>query len=501
MADAAKFDFEAQRVTRLHLPPETHVVDASEEGQLATVRLVAEDRYRADLRQCLDNQHAGHDRVVRKVPLEEVFVDRDVFDADCAGAVLDRLDGIDEQERIAVWDDGLNGGHVKHGHAWVSSQQRHSAALNGGTDEATTLNATGTMPPAECLSMVHAETIAVSNQPSIAIIGAGAWGTTLAALQHERGCSVTLVTQRREHADAIRADGENRRYLAGVPVSADIAVTTDLEHVRKADVVLLVVPTAATPLMAATLLPLLSSDSAIVACSKGLIPGSAQRVSEVLDVAGFAPEQVAVLSGPNLAREIAAGLPASAVVASRTAATAKRVQAAIGCQRFRIYTSTDMVGVEFGGALKNVIAIAAGVVDGMALGHNAKAAIIARGLAEMLRVGVAAGADALTFAGLSGLGDLVATCESPLSRNRSFGERLAQGMDVGESLAATTHVVEGVATAPVMRALGQQLGVQTPIADAVCRVIAGEVSVQGALQALLQRESRPEPDRNSSNAA
>lgn len=331
---------------------------------------------------------------------------------------------------------------------------------------------------------------------AVCVVGAGAWGTTLAVLLARAGHQVTLVTHRAEHADALRRERVNARYLPGVAIPRAVGIVSDAgEAVPDAGLVLLVVPSQHVAASAAQLAPLLRGDALVVSCAKGFERGTARRLSEAIaEHARVDDARVVALSGPNLAREIVAGQPASSVVASRSHAAARVVQHALSGERFRVYTSDDIVGVEYGGALKNVIAIGAGVADGLDLGQNAKAAFITRGLAEMTRLGVAAGANPLTFGGLSGLGDLIATCESPLSRNRSFGERLGRGDTPADALAAMAHVVEGIDAARIAVELGRRHGVATPIADAVSGVLDGRLSVQQAIAALLARDARPERD-------
>ena len=336
----------------------------------------------------------------------------------------------------------------------------------------------------------------MSNVTTAAIVGAGAWGTTLAAHLDSIGVSIRLVTRDVDHATAIRDVRENERYLPGVTLSPSITVTSDLTAgVAAAGAVFVVVPSQAVREVAEQLRWTLASEALVVSCAKGLERATLTRLSEVLGDAGeISASRVAVLSGPNLSGEIARGLPASAVVASADDATAVEVQSLVSSPRFRVYTSSDVVGVELGGALKNVIALGAGVADGLRMGHNAKAAFITRGLAELARVGVAAGANPLTFGGLSGLGDLIATCESPLSRNRTFGQLLSEGLTVDAARDRIGHVVEGAITAYAMVELGRRYGVETPIADAVVAVLDGRVSVADAMHLLLTRDRRAELD-------
>jgi glycerol-3-phosphate dehydrogenase (NAD(P)+) len=335
----------------------------------------------------------------------------------------------------------------------------------------------------------------VSTQERFAIIGAGAWGTTLACMLGTRGLTTTLVAHTPAQADILRRHRENARYLPGVAIPESIDITAEVDAASDATVLLAVLPSQQ---MRAGLRPLrgrLAPDAIVVSCAKGFETGTLARMTEVVVAAtGLAPERVCALSGPNLAAELAAGLPASTVIASTDLATAERAQVALNSTSLRVYTSDDVVGVEFGGALKNVVAIGAGAADGLALGQNAKAAFMTRGLAEIIRLGVAAGANPLTFGGLSGLGDLIATCESPLSRNRSFGERIGRGLSPAAASEASPHVIEGLTTARAAVELGERYGVATPIAATVVSVLDGNLDVRDAIQLLMRREARPERD-------
>jgi glycerol-3-phosphate dehydrogenase (NAD(P)+) len=328
------------------------------------------------------------------------------------------------------------------------------------------------------------------------VIGAGAWGTTLATLIASSGRDCTLVANSESHAAQIASSRVNERYLPSVRINERVCVTHDLDHaVRDADVIVVVVPSQQVRAAATAVAQRARADALLVSCAKGLELGTLLRMSEVIvDATGVAADRVCVLSGPNLAREIADGLPASAVVASSSEQTATVVQAALAATTFRLYTSGDVIGVELGGALKNVIALGAGVADGLGLGHNAKASFMTRGLAEMIRLGVAAGANPLTFGGLSGLGDLIATCESPLSRNRSYGERLGRGVSVDKASGGSPHVVEGLTTARAALELARRYRIEMPIAATVVSVLDGHLTVQEAIGTLMSRGARPELD-------
>lgn len=328
------------------------------------------------------------------------------------------------------------------------------------------------------------------------VVGAGAWGTTLANLIASTGDETTLVAHTMEQAAVIASARENERYLPAIRLNERVTVTHDIgQAVAIADVVAVVVPSQQMRTVASEIARHLRPAGLLVSCAKGLELDSLLRMTEVIvDAAGVAPEHVCALSGPNLAREIARGLPASAVIASSSDESALRGQQALAAASFRIYTSTDVIGVELGGALKNVIALGAGVADGLELGHNAKASFITRGLAEMIRLGVAAGANPLTFGGLSGLGDLIATCESPLSRNRTFGERLGRGLSLAAASAETPHVVEGLTTARAALKMAERYRIEMPIAATVVSVLDGRLNVRDALGTLMSRGARPELD-------
>jgi glycerol-3-phosphate dehydrogenase (NAD(P)+) len=307
---------------------------------------------------------------------------------------------------------------------------------------------------------------------------------------------VTLTTHSADHAQELAARRENTRYLPGVAIPENVVIADNADEAATGvAAIFVVVPSSQVADVAKRLAGRVDDRTVVVCCAKGFDPETGRQLSTVLAEHGRLPvDNVGALSGPNLAREIAAGQPASSVVACGSLAAAERIQALLHSTALRVYTSTDVTGVEYGGALKNVVAIGAGVVDGLGLGQNAKAAFMTRGLAEMIRLGVAAGANPLTFGGLSGLGDLIATCESPLSRNRSFGEMLAQGIDAAAALERIPHVVEGVSAARLAVRLGDRYGVATPIASTVTAVLDGTLSIREAMSALMTRGTRPELD-------
>jgi glycerol-3-phosphate dehydrogenase (NAD(P)+) len=322
---------------------------------------------------------------------------------------------------------------------------------------------------------------------TLAVVGAGAWGTVVAALLANNGHRVALWTRDPEHAQALTRERVNRRYLPELTLPPRVTATSDVtEAVQGARVVFVAVPShALREVMAA-----LPQVAALVNCAKGLELTSFKRYSSVM--AEYQPQAaLAALSGPNLAHEIALGRPAAATVASHDDAFAQEVQRLLNSPSFRVYTSRDLIGVELGGAVKNVIALAAGMCDGLGLGDNAKASIITRGLAELVRLGAHLGAEAKTLYGLAGLGDMVATCSSPHSRNYSAGKRLAQGESLTE-LEASRLTTEGIPTTRAVVAYARKHGLELPIAEAVYRVIFTGLSPQEALRSLMAREHKPE---------
>jgi glycerol-3-phosphate dehydrogenase (NAD(P)+) len=303
----------------------------------------------------------------------------------------------------------------------------------------------------------------------VGVLGAGAWGTALAQAAATRGSAVRLWARRREVADAIESARENRAYLPGVALSPLIRATDELAAAAEADLILVVTPAQA---MRATLERLPATGRPLVLCSKGIEAGTLKLMSEVASELHPA-SPVAVLSGPTFAHEVAAGLPTAATLACLDVGARDLVAARIGAPALRLYGSDDVVGAEIGGAVKNVLAIACGVVEGAGLGQNARAALIARGHAEMTRFGLARGAKAATLAGLSGLGDLVLTCSSPSSRNFSLGVGLGRGRAAAELLADRRTVAEGASTAPVLAEAARHAGVEMPVTAAVVRLLEG----------------------------
>ncbi|NEM07198.1 NAD(P)H-dependent glycerol-3-phosphate dehydrogenase [Geodermatophilus normandii] len=327
-----------------------------------------------------------------------------------------------------------------------------------------------------------------------AVLGAGSWGTTFAKVLADAGCTVSLHARRPELAKAIAESGENAEYLPGVALPGALTATTDAaEALDGADVVVLAVPSQSLRANLLEWTPLLPADATLLSLMKGVELGTTMRMSEVIrEVTGAGPDRVAALSGPNLAREIAEEQPAATVIACPDADRAAALQAACLTPYFRPYTNQDLVGCELGGAVKNVIALACGIAEGMGFGDNTRASLITRGLAETTRLGVALGAEPATFAGLAGLGDLVATCSSPLSRNRTFGEKLGRGLSLEEVQATTRQTAEGVKSCRPVLDLARAHGVDVPVTEAVVRVCHEDVPAAQMVKEIMSREAKPE---------
>ena len=327
---------------------------------------------------------------------------------------------------------------------------------------------------------------------NIAVIGTGGWGTALAVLLHGNGHKVTLWGRLEEEVEPIIAAGENKAFLPGVKIPREIVITLDTKSaLRAAEMVVLAVPSHGMRPICEQVRQFLPSDLPLISVAKGIENETGARMSEVIaDV--LKTDRVLVLSGPSHAEEVGRGIPTAVVVAAKEQALAATAQKVFMNERFRIYTHDDIIGVELGGALKNVIAIAAGACDGIGFGDNTKAALCTRGLAEMTRLGVALGARRETFFGLSGVGDLIVTAFSRHSRNRGFGERLGKGETPEQIAASTQMVAEGVKTAKSAWQLAQRHGVDVPITSQVHDIIYEGKAPKQAVRDLMTREAKPE---------
>lgn len=331
--------------------------------------------------------------------------------------------------------------------------------------------------------------------PKVGIVGTTSWGTTLGVVTARQGVDVSVWARTEAEAVQLETERENARFLPGVSFPDSMSVSASpREAFGDADLVLVVVPSRTFRENVRRVRGAVSSDAIVVSATKGIESGTGKRMSEVLadELPASMHRDICALSGPNLSREIIGGKPASTVIASANPDAARAAQHIINSNLFRVYTNEDIIGVEFGGALKNIIALAAGVCDGLNYGDNAKAAIITRGLAEIGRLAEAAGANPLTLAGLAGMGDLIATCSSALSRNHYFGRRLALGESPEAIRASMDNVAEGVDTIAGAIMLAERLGVELPIAEAMYRVIFKGVPLKSAVSALLERAPRTE---------
>ena len=330
---------------------------------------------------------------------------------------------------------------------------------------------------------------------TVAIVGTTTWGTTLGIMLARRNIPTTLLARTVEEAERLNADQQNRRFLPGIPFPDRLAVGSDPAPVAgAAGLVILAVPSNHFRRNVQWVAPALSPEATVLSVSKGLeLPGG-KRMSQILEeeLPPALRSHVCVLSGPNLAREIAQEKPAATVVAGRDENQAAYVQELLMSPSFRVYTSDDIIGVELGGTLKNIIALGAGIADGLEMGQNSKSTLITRGLAEMSRLGIAAGAQYLTFAGLAGLGDLVATCYSELSRNRYAGEQLARGRTWPEIRDTMQNVVEGVNTTGAALAMAERLNVELPIARVTYRILFENLPPREAIAELMARPPHSE---------
>ena len=333
----------------------------------------------------------------------------------------------------------------------------------------------------------------------VAVMGTGSWGTTLAVLSARQGLLTHLLARTEDEANTLRTAGENTRFMPGYSFPEGLTVTADAEEaLRDCEMLLMVVPSQTMRSNIRSLKPylgLMKDDPIIISAAKGVELGTLQRMTEVLgeELGPGWESRLGALSGPNLAKEIVASKPATTVIGAGHLETAQRAQELLTGGRFRVYTNPDVIGVELGGALKNIIAVAAGMADGMQSGDSTKAALITRGLVEIGRLGMAAGASLFTFAGLAGLGDLIATCASPLSRNRTLGELLARGHTMEEARTIMHgQIAEGLTTTVAARELAARYQVEMPITQQLYEVLFEGKSAMLGLSALLTREPTDE---------
>ena len=327
-----------------------------------------------------------------------------------------------------------------------------------------------------------------------AVMGLGSWGTAFGMVLADAGNEVVLCGRNDDLAQTITRSHQNPQFHPGISLPESITATTDAAAaLSAADIVVLAIPSQSLRENLVRWQPMLPAGAVVVSLMKGLEVGTLARMSQVItEVGHVAAERVAVLSGPNLAGEIALRQPAASVVACLDHTVGEAIQRASQTKYFRPYTNADVVGVELGGVVKNVIALATGMAEGMGFGDNSKAAIMTRGLAEMTRLGVAMGADPMTFMGLAGIGDLVATCSSPLSRNRTFGENLGRGMSMEEVLAITSQTAEGVSSSSAVLQLARAHQVDMPITEHVAGVAHGGRSPRDMVRSLMSRVAKPE---------
>jgi len=330
--------------------------------------------------------------------------------------------------------------------------------------------------------------------PRVAVMGAGTWGTAFSLVLADAGNDVSLWARRDEVCAFINERHENPDYLPGVRLPDPIRASGDATEVLEGAVaVVLAVPSQTLRANLTDWAPKIPDGAVLVSLMKGIEAGSRKRMSEVIaELTDAGPERVAVVTGPNLAREIAERQPAASVVACADETTATWLQSLCHTPAFRPYTNVDVIGCELGGATKNVIALAVGMTEGLGYGDNAKASVITRGLAETGRLATAMGADPMTLAGLAGLGDLVATCSSPLSRNRTFGEKLGRGHTVEEIIASTRQVAEGVKSCESLYALARENRVDMPIVQHVAAVVRGDLDAEELVVSLVSRSAKPE---------
>ncbi len=330
----------------------------------------------------------------------------------------------------------------------------------------------------------------------VAVFGAGSWGTAFSVVLADAGNDVTLWGRREELCATINEKRENTDYLPGIELPRAVSASHDPERtLAGAEFVVLAVPSQTLRENLTEWVDVIPRDALLVSLMKGVELNSLKRMSEVIaEVTGAGPERIGVVSGPNLAKEIASREPAASVVACEDEENVKRLRALCHAATFRPYSSTDVIGCELGGAYKNVIALSVGMAIGLGFGDNTTASVITRGLAEIARLAVKLGADAMTLMGLAGLGDLVASCSSPLSRNRSFGEKLGQGMTTEEITGSTRQIAEGVKSCSALLGLAEQADVYAPIVEAVHAVVENEMTAADMLTALISKEPKHERD-------
>ncbi|MFC1502263.1 NAD(P)H-dependent glycerol-3-phosphate dehydrogenase [bacterium] len=329
----------------------------------------------------------------------------------------------------------------------------------------------------------------------VGVLGAGSWGTALAVLLHSNGHAVSLWEFDQELAQILHKTRENKTFLPGVPVPPDIRVTSDLkEAAEKKEIVLIVVPSHVVREVCSEIAKLSLGNTILVSCSKGIENDSLLRMSEVIleTVPGSSADRVVVFSGPSHAEEVGRGLPTVVTAASKGRNSCRRIQEIFMSPVFRVYSTDDVIGAELGAALKNVIAIAAGIIDGVGFGDNTKAALLTRGMVEITRLGIAMGANPLTFAGLSGMGDLIVTCTSRHSRNRHVGEAIGKGKTLKQVLEEMVMVAEGVRTTRSVYDLSQRLQVDMPISHEVYRVLFEDKDPKKAVHDLMTRNPKDE---------
>ncbi len=330
-------------------------------------------------------------------------------------------------------------------------------------------------------------------EPRVAVVGSGSWGTAFATITAEKGIPTTLWARRADLAQAISGRHENPDYLPGISLPPSLRATTDLEEtLAGATCAVMAIPSQSYRSIFAQVVPLLGADVPVVSLSKGIEQDTNLRMTEVMHQEGLHVDLACVLTGPNLAKEIARHAPAATVIACADEDRARDLQALFMSPHFRVYTNPDVVGCEMAGAMKNVIAIAAGIADGMQFGDNAKASLLTRGLAELARLGARLGGNPLTFAGLAGMGDLIATCVSKLSRNRFVGEELGRGRRLDDIVAEMNMVAEGVKSSRPLCGLAAANGVEVPIAEHVVRVLYEGVSPAEMVASLMLRQAKPE---------